>query len=88
MEMSAQFHAPAALPPGQEPPVPIEQDAGWAPIRSGRSGVDKTIIPLLGIEPRLSIPKPVAIPTELSRLKILNIYITPHLYYWRSAIGK
>jgi hypothetical protein len=27
--MSAQFHAPAALPPGKEPPVPIRYEAGW-----------------------------------------------------------
>jgi hypothetical protein len=27
--MSGQLHAPAALPPGKEPPVPIEQEVGW-----------------------------------------------------------
>jgi hypothetical protein len=26
----AQFHSPAALSPGKEPPVPIAQEAGWA----------------------------------------------------------
>jgi hypothetical protein len=31
MEMSCQLHAPAALPPGNEAPAPIEQKAGWAP---------------------------------------------------------
>jgi hypothetical protein len=31
MEVSCQFHAPAALPPGKEPPVPIGYEAGWAP---------------------------------------------------------
>jgi hypothetical protein len=31
MELSDQFHAPAALPPGKYPPVPIGQEAGWAP---------------------------------------------------------
>jgi hypothetical protein len=29
--MSGQFHAPAALPPGKEPSVPIGYEAGWAP---------------------------------------------------------
>jgi hypothetical protein len=30
--MSGQLHAPATLsPPGKEPPVPIVQEAGWAP---------------------------------------------------------
>jgi hypothetical protein len=32
MGVSGQRHAPAALlPPGKEPPVPIGQEAGWAP---------------------------------------------------------
>jgi hypothetical protein len=32
MEVSGQRHAPAVLlPPGKGPPVPIVQEAGWAP---------------------------------------------------------
>jgi hypothetical protein len=31
MEVSGQLHAPAALPPGKEPLVPIRYEAGWAP---------------------------------------------------------
>jgi hypothetical protein len=31
MGVSGQLHAPAALPPGEKPPVPIGQEAGWAP---------------------------------------------------------
>jgi hypothetical protein len=31
MEVSAQLHAPAALPPVKQPPVPITFEAGWAP---------------------------------------------------------
>jgi hypothetical protein len=31
MEVSSQLHTPTALPPGKEPPVPIGQEAGWAP---------------------------------------------------------
>jgi hypothetical protein len=30
-EVSGQLHAPAALPPGKEPPLSIGQKAGWAP---------------------------------------------------------
>jgi len=30
MELGGQRHAPAALPPGKDP-VPIVQEAGWAP---------------------------------------------------------
>jgi hypothetical protein len=30
MGVSGQRHAPAALPPGKGPPVPIGQEAGWA----------------------------------------------------------
>jgi hypothetical protein len=29
--MNGQLHAPAALPPGKEPPVPIWYEVGWAP---------------------------------------------------------
>jgi hypothetical protein len=29
--MSGRLHALAALTPGKEPPVPIGQEAGWAP---------------------------------------------------------
>jgi hypothetical protein len=29
--MSCQLHAPADLPEGKEPPVPIEQECGWSP---------------------------------------------------------
>jgi len=29
MEVSGQLHAPAALPPGKEPLVPVEYEAGW-----------------------------------------------------------
>jgi hypothetical protein len=31
MGVSGQHHAPAALYPGERTPVPIEQEAGWAP---------------------------------------------------------
>jgi hypothetical protein len=31
MEESGQLHAPAALPPGEEPPETIGYEAGWAP---------------------------------------------------------
>jgi hypothetical protein len=31
MEVSGQLHAPAALPPGKDHPVPIWWKAGWAP---------------------------------------------------------
>jgi hypothetical protein len=30
MEVSGQLHAPAALPPGNEPPITIGQEVGWA----------------------------------------------------------
>jgi len=31
MEVSDQRHVPASLPPGKEPLVSIEWEAGWAP---------------------------------------------------------
>jgi hypothetical protein len=52
MEVSGQLHAPAALPPGQEPLVPIGYEAGWAQSRSGRGGEEKNSQPPPGIEPQ------------------------------------
>jgi hypothetical protein len=38
MGVSGQRHAPAALlPPGKGPPVPIGQEAGWAPEKEEKS---------------------------------------------------
>jgi hypothetical protein len=31
LDVNSQLHAPATLPPGNEPPVPIGQEAVWAP---------------------------------------------------------
>jgi hypothetical protein len=31
MEVSSQLHAPATLPTTEDPTVPIEKEAGWAP---------------------------------------------------------
>jgi len=31
VEVSSQLHALAVLPPGKEPLVPTEKEAGWAP---------------------------------------------------------
>jgi hypothetical protein len=36
-----QIHAPAALPPGKEPPVPIGKEAVWAP----ELGEEKNLAP-------------------------------------------
>jgi hypothetical protein len=38
-----QLYAPAALPPGKEPPVPIWYEAGWAQSRSRRRGEEKIL---------------------------------------------
>jgi hypothetical protein len=44
--VSSQLHAPAALLPGKEPPVPTGWEAGWAPEPvSGRGGEKKTYLP-------------------------------------------
>jgi hypothetical protein len=40
LEVSDQLHAPAALPPRKEPPVPTASEAGWAP-EAGLDDVEK-----------------------------------------------
>jgi hypothetical protein len=51
MEVSGQFHAPAALPPGRETLVPIGEEAGWDPEPSGRGSEKNNFQPPPGIEP-------------------------------------
>jgi hypothetical protein len=50
-----EFHAPAALPPGDGPQVHIWQEAVWTPER-GRGSQEKSLLYLLRIEPRPSSP--------------------------------
>jgi hypothetical protein len=53
MGVSGQRHAPAALlPQGKGPPVPIVQEAGWAPEPVWTQRIEENPLPLPGIEPR------------------------------------
>jgi hypothetical protein len=53
MGVSGQRHAPAAiLPPGKGPPVPIVQEAGWAPEPVWTQRVEEKSFAPAGIEPR------------------------------------
>jgi hypothetical protein len=71
MEVSSQIHTLFGFTPGEQPPVHIVQEAGWAHIHSGRYGEDKNLLHLPVIEPRLfgrRASSQVAIPTQLSWL--------------------
>jgi hypothetical protein len=56
MEVSGQFHAPTALPPGKQSAT--NWIRGWlgAQSRSGRCEVEKNLLPLQGIELQFSSP--------------------------------
>jgi hypothetical protein len=41
-----------ALPPGKRTPVPIGQEAGWAPELVWTQGLEKNLLPVPGTEPR------------------------------------
>jgi hypothetical protein len=56
MEVSGQLHVPAALPPGKEPLVTIEQEAGCSQNRSRRGGEEKNSQPLPQLEPLIIQP--------------------------------
>jgi hypothetical protein len=60
MGVSGQLHAPAALPPGKEPLVPIGYEAGWAQSQSGRGGEEKNSHPRRESKPRTPIVQSVA----------------------------
>jgi hypothetical protein len=72
--MSGQLHAPAALPPGgKRPRYSLDRGLGGPQSRSGRRGEEKILDPT-GTRtptPRSSSPQSVAIPTALSRLRLL-----------------
>jgi hypothetical protein len=56
MEVSGQLHAPAALPPGKEPQVPLDRRLDGPQRRSGRRCRREKFTAPPGIEPRSSSP--------------------------------
>jgi hypothetical protein len=75
MEMSGQFHDPAALPPGKQPRYPLYRGLGGPQSWSGRYKEENNLLPIPGIKSRL-LGRParslVPIPTEL----IILIFLT------------
>jgi hypothetical protein len=51
MEVNGLLHAPAALPPREDPLVPMDRRVGEPQGRSGRRGEKKNSQPPTGIEP-------------------------------------
>jgi hypothetical protein len=51
MEVSGQFHAPAALPQGKSPLYPLDRRLGGLESRSGRCGEEKNSQATPEIEP-------------------------------------
>jgi hypothetical protein len=52
MEVSSQLHAPAALPPGKDPLVPLDRRLDGPQSRSERGGLEKNSQPQPEIEPQ------------------------------------
>jgi hypothetical protein len=72
MEVSGQLDAPAALSPGKQPPVPIGEEGGWVPKSAWIFWREKDVLPLSGMEPRLTgcpARSLVTIPNELYGLQ-------------------
>jgi hypothetical protein len=75
LEVSGQLHVAAVLPPGKGPPVPIGEEAGWAPESVWTLWRREKNLSMPGIE-----PEPVAIPTGLcditeiiGKIKVLQL---------------
>jgi len=68
MEVSGQFHAPTALPPGKEPLYPLCRRLSGPQSRSGHGGEEKNSQSLMGLEPPIIQPVVQRHTTELSRL--------------------
>jgi hypothetical protein len=71
MEVSGHLHAPAALPPGKEPIVPLDRELGGLQSWSGHCGKEKYSQPLPVLE--TLIIQPIAEPyiTKLSHLLLI-----------------
>jgi hypothetical protein len=75
MQVSGQLQTPGALPPGKKIRYPLDRRLGGPQSQSGRGVEEKNSQLPPGIEPQSSdrpARKPVAIPTELSRLLYNN----------------
>jgi len=89
MEVSGQLHAPAALPPGKEPLVPIAQGAGWAPepVWKRLSG-EKFLAPTVTPSPDHPARSPalyhcaIAAPT----VSLISILIASSIYIYVSQV--
>jgi hypothetical protein len=55
MEMSGPLHTLVAFTLGNNPWYPLYRELGDTENQSGRCGEDKNLLPLLGIEPQISI---------------------------------
>jgi hypothetical protein len=62
--VTGQLQAPAALPPGKEPPVHIRQEAGWAPESDWTVWKEENSC-IAGNQTRAV--QPVAIPTPIKK---------------------
>jgi hypothetical protein len=69
--VSGQLHAQAALPPGKDPPVPLDKRLSGLQNRSERDGKESKILGSSGS--RTLVDQPVTIPTELPRLTVLHV---------------
>jgi hypothetical protein len=79
MGVSGQLHAPAALlPPGKGPPVPIVQEAGWAPEPVWKQRIEENSFAPAGDRTPIaqsSSPLSDIILPELTRLPQNNKYL-------------
>jgi hypothetical protein len=89
MEVSGQFHAPAALSPGKILWYPLDWRLGGAQSRSGRGGEEKNSQPLPELEPPIIQPVAQCYTTELSRLLITREYkILVGVSKWKRSLGR
>jgi hypothetical protein len=71
--VSGQLHAPAALPPGEKPPVPIGYEVGWTPEPVWTTWRRENSWPYRDSNSDLSVVQPVA---KRARIKPKKILIT------------
>jgi hypothetical protein len=74
MEVSGQYDAPAVLPLGKDPG--IHSVEGWVGLIAGRDVWEKSLLPLLGFEPRTVQPvADYAISVAIDIREKLKLYV-------------
>jgi len=82
MEVSGWLHTPAALPPGEEFPVRVGWESGWAPEPVWTRGGGTHHCPRREFNPGRSALSLVTLLTEIPLLTLIRLLIISLYFMW------